>query len=275
MMTTGMNHFGRTVPAAPRETRRRRLGFTLIELLVVIAIIAILAGLLLPALNRAKGKAKQVNCLSNARQLAMAVMMYVEDNGDTFAPSTDYTAPTSQPERIWTAKILPYVQSTEVFSCPSAPNRAFPANWADRGVGSIGYTTGTAYDPTAAEGFPTMTRASMIERATLTPLFGDTPNGPTADKYRGYVFDPYNGEPHPTDPRLGTPLISDRDLVVVLAALPPSALKPLQARHAGLVVLILADGHASAYTTASVLAQDKGAALYWRFRPQSLPPTSP
>ena len=245
----------------------RHIGaFTLIELLVVIAIIGILAGLLLPALARSKDKARQVSCLSNARQLAMAVMMYVEDNNDTFPPSADYSIPTSQPERIWTARIFRYIQNTAVFSCPSAPKRAFPANWAERGVGSIGYTTATAYDPTGVEGFTSFAHLSLIEKPALTPLFGDTPAGPTAQKYRGFTFDPYNGQSNPTDPHLGTPLISDEDLVQVLSSLPPSALKPLYARHAGSVVLIFADGHASAYTTASVLAQANGAGLHWRFR---------
>src|ERR1700719_1478555 len=60
----------------------RKQGFTLIELLVVIAIIAILAGLLLPALARSKLKAQGVQCMNNHRQLAFAWRMYSEDNHD-------------------------------------------------------------------------------------------------------------------------------------------------------------------------------------------------
>jgi len=258
--TAKTNSTGKVSDRPPQSTLA---AFTLIELLAVIAITGILSSLLLPALAHAKSKAKQVNCLANARQLSLGVMMYVDDNDDTFPPSADYGAPTGDPERVWTIKVLPYVQSTVVFSCPSQANRSFPSNWTERGLGSIGYTTAMAYDPAGVEGFPTLMRASVVENPSQTPLFADTPDGPTSDRYRGFTFDPYNGAANPTDSRLGTPLVSDRDLVKELSHLPPAALKPVLARHLGKAIVIHGDGHANGYTTESILSQKE---LHWRFR---------
>lgn len=118
----------------------RKAAFTLIELLVVIAIIAILAAILFPVFAKAREKARAISCLSNEKQISLAVLQYVQDN-DEYYPmcqanigSNPYYAPDSYS---WQTAIQPYIKSGAtdadlpgngghsvyggVFSCPSWP----------------------------------------------------------------------------------------------------------------------------------------------------------
>ncbi len=108
-------------------------AFTLIELLVVIAIISILAGILFPVFLTARGKAREISCISNLRQQGLAVTMYAEDN-DSLYPFAVDPADKFTPQ-IWFSKpdfyallpqlsmvqdvLIPYVKSKELFRCPA------------------------------------------------------------------------------------------------------------------------------------------------------------
>lgn len=96
-----------------------RKGFTLIELLVVIAIIAILAAILFPVFAKAREKARQASCLSNEKQLDLAMLMYVQDYDERFAPECSYPVGGLA---CWRSEIYPYVKNWQVFACPSANN---------------------------------------------------------------------------------------------------------------------------------------------------------
>ncbi|MHB8996078.1 MAG: DUF1559 family PulG-like putative transporter [Armatimonadota bacterium] len=100
-----------------------RKGFTLIELLVVIAIIAILAAILFPVFAKAREKARQASCLSNCKQLAIAVISYSQDYDEKLVGYSTQSNGTFY--SVWTM-LNPYIKNTQVWICPSqAPGTTF------------------------------------------------------------------------------------------------------------------------------------------------------
>src|SRR5512140_483933 len=137
-------------PNGGSVTNTMKRAFTLIELLVVIAIIAILAAILFPVFAQAKAAAKKASCLSNIKQVALAMNMYANDSDDMLpASGEDYPASVTAACRIiidypglawcpgdnralgwkdplevqnWANEIYPYVKSLPMYLCPSALN---------------------------------------------------------------------------------------------------------------------------------------------------------
>ena len=105
----------------------KRHGFTLIELLVVIAIIAILAAILFPVFAKAREKARQTSCLSNVKQLALAILQYSQDYDEQFPYYCGFDIAVFpngvSGSNYWPNRIYPYVKNVQAYNCPSAPTQ--------------------------------------------------------------------------------------------------------------------------------------------------------
>jgi prepilin-type N-terminal cleavage/methylation domain-containing protein/prepilin-type processing-associated H-X9-DG protein len=106
-----------------------RRGFTLIELLVVIAIIAILAAILFPVFARAREKALQSSCQSNLKQMAMAMLQYVQDYDERFPFAYMERNSTAYATVYWYTNLQPYIKNTNLQQCPADKYSAIGYGW--------------------------------------------------------------------------------------------------------------------------------------------------
>ena len=184
-----------------------RRGFTLIELLVVIAIIAILAAILFPVFAKAREKARQTSCLSNGKQIGLAILQYTQDYDEClpFGYSDYWIAGAQSTAHIFSSMssttnpspIMPYVKNVQVARCPSLAASTYGYGWS---YNHMPYRTGTGTTVYAA------TSIGAYNYPSEVMMFCDSTDGAgarqfvycplhfaTTDPPNGYVSDRHNG----------------------------------------------------------------------------------
>ncbi|MCW5936103.1 MAG: prepilin-type N-terminal cleavage/methylation domain-containing protein [Fimbriimonadaceae bacterium] len=218
---------------------RERTAFTLIELLVVIAIIAVLAAILFPVFGQAKTAAKATSCLSNMRQIGIAVQLYFGDFDDTFPLDSHYGK-----KWAWPTTLQPYTRAVLLARCPGDPSVNF-----EKPLGNGTLTRATSYavnfwmspqdprDPSPLRGYNTET---SIKSPSTTIYMAELVDNSVNEHFHPALWYPDNVEG------------------VYINPLKELATK----RHNDRANYLFVDGHAKSYVFSSTFSGDGGTDLY-------------
>ena len=234
----------------------KRSGFTLIELLVVIAIIAILAAILFPVFAQARAKARQASCLSNQKQIGLAVMQYVQDYDETYPVDNRAYLGTNNDASVvqasWIRHIQSYSKNLDIFRCPDTPvdddlqiiygpggttNDQIVVS--RRSLGGNGLLFYAANDATGNYTVPVPQAA--VGRTAELPMIADSSSFLWTDP-RYLMFASYVG----TNPKNSTAWATET------TAAQRATPDPKYARHNGGTNILFADGHAKWMPSAAV-----------------------
>lgn len=235
---------------------RRRPAFTLVELLVVVSIIALLLGILVPALSKARGAAEAIQCLAHTRTIALVMQMYADDDPRHFYPAarmpmTDTGLPT------WMDLTRSYVEQLDVYRCPTDRSDTWDADMMPRlvsyGINAYftpnhppyrGITPTQVINPTQ-----TVIAAELIENLAadhFMPMYWGNPPAVTNAMMQGRQWDKATGLPKTV----------------------------IHTRHSGRANYVFTDGHAATHDFADTWRQVPGRSPNPdRYNPKSSPAT--
>ena len=248
----------------------KRRGFTLIELLVVIAIIAILAAILFPVFAQAREKGRQASCLSNEKQLGLAIMQYCQDYEETFP--VGFRQDSNWVNQNWPIIVQPYIKNLGVFVCPSdasagnpAPSAGGSPGWAGVAISyaANGYT-GAGWD-NSQNSFPLLgvmgisgggwldqgagaASIAAVVRPADTILIAEkhsgdsTMNGAGNDVRNSSAFGPNSVFLGPNSFGWGDMNLPDATRTPATAAYPNGTAGAVSAHHSGMANFVFCDG---------------------------------